>query len=57
LVVTYTMVGTHIVIGCWTSCLSMLAIGWTTIGNYPTEYGVYVGGTSCPSTGYTFLDT
>jgi hypothetical protein len=37
-------------------CLSLLVIGWTTIGNwFPMEYGVYVGSTtSCLGTRYTF---
>jgi hypothetical protein len=33
LIVTYPVVGTNEVIGCWASCLSLLVIGWTTIRN------------------------
>jgi hypothetical protein len=53
------MVGTSVIIGCWTSYLSMLIIGWTIVGNwFPIECGVCVGGTiGCSSTGYTYLGT
>jgi hypothetical protein len=51
------MVGTSVVISCWTTCLSLLVTSWTNIGNwFPKEYSVYVGGiTNCSSTKYTFL--
>jgi len=59
LVVTCIVVGIDVVTSCWTSCLSLFVIGWTTIKNwFPIEFGIYVGGTiGCSSTKYTFSGT
>jgi hypothetical protein len=56
LVVTCIMVSTSAIIGYWIGCLSLLVSSWTTIGNWlPTEYGIYVSGTTSYSNiGYTF---
>jgi hypothetical protein len=46
LVVTCIVVGIDAIIGYLISCLYLLVIGWTIVGNwFPTEYGIYVGGT------------
>jgi hypothetical protein len=33
LIITCIVVGVDVITGCWTSYLSLLVIGWTTIGN------------------------
>ncbi len=41
------MVGTDVIIGCWIGYMSLLVIGWTTIGNTPywKTMGVVLGST------------
>ncbi len=53
------MVGIGAIVGYWIGCMSLMVISWTIIGNqFPTKYGVYVGGTlGCSSTRYTFPST
>ncbi len=56
LIVICIVVKTNVITSCWISCLLLLVTSWTTIGNwFPTEYGIYVGGTiGYLGIGYTF---